>query len=133
VQALTADVNALGRQVAGMQVSVATLLEHARREESTAQGYRQGIRQEVQALRDEQQQVSMSVTGIQADVVKITRTLGEHETERQQVKGAATLAKSISGAGWGIVGLLAGGILTAVGFIAKHFAAGPPPTPGAHP
>lgn len=127
VEKLSTDVSALAITVAKMDVTVATLLEQFRRGEVSASGYRQNVRSELQALRDEQSQLNMSITNAQADISTIKKTVSEHETERQQVKGAATLAKSISGAGWGMVGLLTGAILTAVGFIARHFAGGSPP------
>jgi len=87
------------------------------------------------ALRSEQQQIGMSITSIQGSVSKLASTLGEHETERQRIIGASKLAKAISGAGWGIVGMIAAGIMIAVGWLAKHLPTlfNSPPPPGGHP
>lgn len=135
LDAHTAEINDLKVIFARSDVALATLLEESRR----SREQRQTIYDNLQAGRAETAQVMQSVTAVQAETSRLsvslgslTKTVNEIDDERKLVKGAANLVKSISGAGWGMVGLIAGGILTAAGFLARHWP-GQPPTPPGHP
>lgn len=129
VRSQGAEISALSIKVAGAEVSLATLIEDSNRgREHRGQIYRQ-----LEASRAEIAQVMQSVVALQASLADVAKTLKEHEMERQQVKGAARVAQAVSGAGWGLAGIIIGWITIAIGFIVRHFSQGGPPPIGPHP
>lgn len=136
LDAHSAEINDLKVIFARSDVSLATLLEESRR----SREQRQTIFENIQAARGETAQVMQSVVAVQAETTRLsnsvsslTKTVTEIDDERKLVKGAANLVKAMSGAGWGMVGLITGGILTAVGFLARHWPGGGPPAGPGHP
>lgn len=137
IRAQRAEITTLGKEVASLQSWLAQLIEAEKR----ARESRDRLYQQIEALRAEVAQIMQPVAGMQTEVKQLTtsvtalsKIVGEMDDERQQVKGAANLAKSISGAGWGIVGMIAGSALVITGWVMRWFPQGsPPPTPGGHP
>lgn len=150
VRALTKIVQAAVVKVERADVSLSQLIEAEKRAgenrrtiyaklEDVRKDF-EAVRSEIAAVRAETAQVMQSAVAAQAGVERVSKAQTEQGTllkdindERQQVKGAATLARSVSGAGWGIVGLIVGAVLTLAGVIAAWFRSGSsPPSIGGH-
>jgi chromosome segregation ATPase len=121
-----AELTALGKQVAKVDLTAATLLEQYGRDRDAAASHRNAIREEIGAQRAEQQQNTLSIADIQAKLTAISKQLGEHETERQQLVGAGRVIGQIGRMGWVIVGALFAGGVVVVGWISALFTAGLP-------
>lgn len=149
ITAQQAEITKLGKEVANATLISSQVLEGNNR----ASVERERMREEIAALRSEQMQVTFQITStnekleatneklatgvadLKATIADLKTTVKDHETERQQIKGAATLAKGMSGAGWGVVGFIGAGIMFAIGWLAKHIPTlfGGSPPPGGHP
>jgi flagellar motility protein MotE (MotC chaperone) len=132
VQAQRRNITDLVGAVSGLEAVVAALVEDAREERKATKEYHDSMREQFYAQRAEQQQLSMGLTDVQAKMSTLSKTLGEHETERQQVKGAAGLASASARMAWTLVGLLFASIAGIVGTWYAKFGATAPP-PGGHP
>jgi hypothetical protein len=120
------ELTALGKQVAKVDLTAATLLEQYGRDRDAAASHRNAIREEIGAQRAEQQQNNMSITGMQTTLTAILKQLAEHETERQRLVGAGRVIGQIGRMGWVIVGAIFAGGVVVVGWISAMFTSGLP-------
>jgi hypothetical protein len=132
VSAQRQELTNLGKEIAGANATIAMLLEADKRASmSRHELHRElsNVKQEVGALRSEQQQIMQSSVATQSGITDIKKMLAEHETERQQQKGAWKLATASARIAWTLLGIVGTAALGLFAWVMKFGSAPIPPAP----
>ena len=131
VQAQQVEITNLGKAVAGLNATVATLLEADRRASTyRSDMYREvnSLKADVNALRSEQQQLVQSSVATQTGIADIKKILTEIDGERRDVKTIGRFVGKSAKVAWALFGAA----ITALAAMLWRTWTGAPP-PGAHP
>lgn len=132
VQAQQVELTNLGKEVASLNATVATLLEADRRASTyRSDMYREvnSLKAEVNAVRSEQQQLVQSSVATQTGISEIKKILTEIEGERRDVKTIGRFVGQSAKIAWTLFGAAATALVT---YIWKTWQGAVPP-PGGHP
>lgn len=123
------ELTKLGKEVAGLNATVATLLEADRRASTyRSDMYREvnGLKAEVGALRSEQQQMMQSTVATQTGIADIQKTLNEINGERRDMKTIGRFVGQSAKIAWTLFGAAATAL---AGYVWKTWQGIPPSAP----